>query len=609
MTSPAERGRGVRGRRTDRRRCRPGLRTRPWERGVGQVGRERLRGEGLGVVEALAVLAAHREQLVDLRRALDSFGDGAQLQRGAELGDGLHERPVLGPPVQAGDEGTVDLQGVDGELLEIGQRRVAGAEVVEGELHAQLLDLAQPAQRRVGVVQEQGLGDLEDQYGWIETALGEGRGDVVGDLSRHDLPGGEVDVDPQRAARVGPGAGLPARFGQDPAPHGHDEPGLLGQADEVVGADESPLRVLPAQQRLDAGDLPRTQLEDRLVVQDELLFGEGALQVGAQVPAGELGGVVARGEHLDPVLAVRLGPVHRDVGGPQQVGGRLAAAARRRDPDAGRHDQLLVLQLHLGGERGEDAGGHLLGALRTAGSRQQDRELVPAQAAHRVRRSYAALQPPGQDDEQVVARRVAQAVVDGLEVVDVDEQHGEVLAGAAADRFGVAEPVGEQRPVAQPGEGVVQRLMPQALLELLAVGHVAHGQHDALDGRIVQEIVADGLHVAVGAVVVAHPARHERRGVALGHHPQQVVGERGRVLGMHELAHRRPDQDPGRVAEHPAHRRRGIADRAVAVDHADDVRGVLHEGAEVLAGGQRVEETVEGAGGVTELVVGVDVDA
>ncbi len=43
------------------------------------------------------------------------------------------------------DEGAVDLQGVDGELAQVGERAVAGSEVVDRDAHAELLERRQVA--------------------------------------------------------------------------------------------------------------------------------------------------------------------------------------------------------------------------------------------------------------------------------------------------------------------------------------------------------------------------------------------------------------------------------------------------------------------------------
>ena len=53
------------------------------------------------------------------------------------------------------------------------------------------------------------------------------------------------------------------------------------------------------------------------------------------------------------------------------------------------------------------------------------RELVAAQAGHGVLRAHASRSALGDRDQQPVADVVAERVVDGLEVVDVDEEDGD----------------------------------------------------------------------------------------------------------------------------------------------------------------------------------------
>jgi hypothetical protein len=63
---------------------------------------------------------------------------------------------------------------------------------------------------------------------------------------------------------------------------------------------------------------------------------------------------------------------------------------------------------------------------------------------------------------------VAEHVVDALEVVDVDEQHGGAGLLALGDRQRVQDAVAAQRAVRQPGQRVVQRLLAHLLLEVQA---------------------------------------------------------------------------------------------------------------------------------------------
>ena len=66
---------------------------------------------------------------------------------------------------------------------------------------------------------------------------------------------------------------------------------------------------------------------------------------------------------------------------------------------------------------------------------------------------------------------MAEAVVDHLEVVEVEEQHRRVaLQRVVGER--AAEPVDEEQPVGQPGQRVVDRLVGEALAVASARGDV-----------------------------------------------------------------------------------------------------------------------------------------
>ena len=72
-------------------------------------------------------------------------------------------------------------------------------------------------------------------------------------------------------------------------------------------------------------------------------------------------------------------------------------------------------------------------------------------------------------EQDPVAGRVAEAVVDGLEVVEVDEQHRHPDAVAQGPRDRVADALVEQRPVGEVRDRVVEGLVGELLLERLAL--------------------------------------------------------------------------------------------------------------------------------------------
>ena len=101
---------------------------------------------------------------------------------------------------------------------------------------------------------------------------------------------------------------------------------------------------------------------------------------------------------------------------------------------------------------------------------EEERELVTAEAAGGVLGAQHRLQPLRDQAQQLVAGRVAERVVDGLELVEVDEQDRDPLLGAPDER--VAEAVDEEDAVGQPGERIVERLVPELVLEVFPVADV-----------------------------------------------------------------------------------------------------------------------------------------
>jgi diguanylate cyclase (GGDEF)-like protein len=142
---------------------------------------------------------------------------------------------------------------------------------------------------------------------------------------------------------------------------------------------------------------------------------------------------------------------------------------------------------------------------RAVGALDQDRELVAAQAGDRVRRARTRQEPLGRADQQPVTFGMAEGVVHGLEVVEVDEQHGDLVPAPAGDGERVAHPVPEQRAVGEPGERIVERLVGELLLQPLALAHVAGVEHDALDRAVVEQVGRQHLAVEPGAVRLAEP--------------------------------------------------------------------------------------------------------
>ena len=109
-------------------------------------------------------------------------------------------------------------------------------------------------------------------------------------------------------------------------------------------------------------------------------------------------------------------------------------------------------------------------------------------------------------EQHPVADGVAEAVVDGLEVVEVDEQHGHPGAFAQVPGDRVAHALVEQGPVGQVRDRVVERLVGELLLEGLALADVAAVEHDPADRAVVEQVGVQDLEVAQAALLVGQQA-------------------------------------------------------------------------------------------------------
>ena len=111
-------------------------------------------------------------------------------------------------------------------------------------------------------------------------------------------------------------------------------------------------------------------------------------------------------------------------------------------------------------ERSEDRCRRRGRARRILGVAQQDGELVTTEASNHISVGDTALQTSGDLDQQRIASGVSEAVVDRLEVVEIDEQHGAVTPVVLPD--GLLQMRAEQRAVGQTRERIVQRLKCQS---------------------------------------------------------------------------------------------------------------------------------------------------
>src|SRR5215211_4333379 len=144
------------------------------------------------------------------------------------------------------------------------------------------------------------------------------------------------------------------------------------------------------------------------------------------------------------------------------------------------------------------------------------------------------------------------------------------------------EALHEQRPVRQPGEQIVERLITELLYQGFAFGDVPGVDHHSPYSRVVEQVVYDMLKVAPRAVLVGHSelqGRVKPRSFQdLGERVQRLLHvvwmDRAECIGPYPLF--RP------VACHPLDCRAYVADGAIGVEDRDDIGAVLYQRAEAL---------------------------
>ncbi len=275
---------------------------------------------------------------------LHPLGHDGQPQRVGEIDHVRNDRRRRFVRRHVTHEGAVDFHRVDRESLQVDQRRLAGAEVVDGDADADLLQLAHGIHRHLDVLHGHRLGNLEFDPGGIAGVLPHDAVDHPGEAELLELWRRDVDPDPhRRQAGVPPVSQVVADAAQNPFADRNDESRLLAQADEVARRDQPPRRMVPPDQRFERDDFLPVAVEDRLIVKDQLIALEGVVQTLLERQPTAVALVHAGREHLRLIAAQLLGAVHGAVGGLEQGLDLVAVAGEDTDADRGGDEQLVSL--------------------------------------------------------------------------------------------------------------------------------------------------------------------------------------------------------------------------------------------------------------------------
>ena len=325
---------------------------------------------------------------------------------------------------------------------------------------------------------------------------------------------------------------LGAYCADNPLADRDDHAGFLQQRHEFPGQYQPVVRAPPAQQRFESGDLAALQVRFRLVINQELPPLQRAPQAVFKIQPVHRAGVHLPREELEVVPARILGAVHRGIRILDQRITVIAVGRVHADADTRGHVDLVMLEHERSREHPQDflcRQTRILGAVQIA---QDNAELVPAHAPHRIAHAHAFGKPLCDLLQQQVADAMTERVIGDLEAVEIEKHHGHHPAAALRLRQQLPQAVVEQHAVRQTGEAVEMRHVDELFFGFLALGNVLRDARYAINliGRIPhrERAVPDP---ADGPVLAHDPVRFivlpESRRLPRLVYPQPVAGMHG----------------------------------------------------------------------------------
>ena len=271
-----------------------------------------------------------------------------------------------------------------------------------------------------------------------------------------------------------------------------------------------------------------------------------------------------------------LGLVHGHVGIAQHVLGARIVLVAGDDADAGGGAQLAAEDVVRQGQRVEQALGDLVRIGVALQIVDEHQKLVAAEAADHVPAeigpggvlgAQGAAQAAGDLAQHLIAGLVAQRVVDQLEAVEIQEEHGEhrLLAGVHA-LHGLLQALHEHGAIREPGQLVAARGLGQCEFHRLALGNILHDRPDDVPALGVRHPYAREQHRVAGAVLADVLLLVRARSGRCAPWLAELGGFAGRVVGRRDVPIGHLQQFFARIAGGRHHR---VVDLAGIVRCAD----------------------------------------
>lgn len=271
------------------------------------------------------------------------------------------------------------------------------------------------------------------------------------------------------------------------------KPNLFGDQDELGRQHGSTHRMIPAQQSLEAFDLPSSHIDLRLIVQLERHGVDRLMEIDLE-QAPRLGQFVHfRLKQAIPATDLRLCPMQCIGGIRHQTISLKPSRERHCDPNAGADHHVLAVQRDGFSDQRQQLLCQAYRFRRLCSFALHNDELVGSLLAEQISRTQVLPQPLGDDAQHLIANRPSKRVIDHREPVQAERQH-RARGRAGRTVQDLLQLLRQHRTVGQAGDRVMALRKGQLALHGATVGDVFVGRHPASARR---RLMPDGDHTAI----------------------------------------------------------------------------------------------------------------
>ncbi len=409
---------------------------------------------------ALAVIDAEDAQLLQRAVPLHKFGDRFLAHDVPDLVEGLDHGKIDRIPIDVSHEQAVDLEEIDRQRLQVGERGKTAAKIIERKQAALALERRHELDRTADIGNGRGFGEFEADLLRRHRPLAEPAQNKAEKIRVAQTLAGEVDGTPAQTIDL-------LRMHVEPAQRGVDDIAVqpAGQVVALHGRQKLLGHCLPAVPVIDPHQylvarlipLRAGQRHDRLVRQMQATglqcVRDRRYPLRLALTPGQIAVVVAI--DVDPVTPQQFRGVAGAVSSAQHI--RHVPKIRRdgNDPDADADGEGLFIPakaeiLHRFLARAR----HPL-TLGEPAVLHQHAELVSAQAGDGIARAHVPAQHLADAAQKLVAGQMSTGIVDDLELIQIHVTQNifRVLFLNRLQHPG--QPLLELASIFQPGERVV----------------------------------------------------------------------------------------------------------------------------------------------------------